>query len=249
MKPGFQHRFNNGDIVYWCHSNGWKLSVKYGMVDEQFSDAVVIDFLVPRERRLIDGIPIDQYENPTKYKHLPKGWSYDTRLYEVTYEPMPEEEKNYVFNVKSPVCIKEAYNRGYLVKDSTIFHGKVESEIANGGYRVVKKYPMWEHHIDHVSIRPDKVYDNYMDALYEKQEKEAEFKRQAALTDEEWSIEQIDKTISWWKHSTDSSDEEAQRYHDWFVNMKDVDRIETRYWGGEIQWKYEDKKRWNYIEL
>ena len=249
MKPGFQKRFEHGDIVYWCHSNGYDYSVKYGMVDEQFSDAIVIDLLVPRERRLINGIPIDKYENPTKYKKLPKGWSYETKLDEVTYEPMPDEERNFQINIKSPVSIKMAYDLGYLVKDSTIYHGNVESEITNNGYRVIKKYPMWKHHIDHVSIRPDRVYDNYMDALYEVQANKAEFLRQASLTDEEWSIEQIDKTIAQWKRATDSSDEEAKRYHDWLVNIKDVDKIETRLCGGEIQWKYEDKKRWNYIEL
>ena len=31
--------------------------------------------------------------------------------------------------------------------------------------------------------------------------------------------------------------------------MKNVEDIETRIYGGQIQWKYADKKRWNYIEL
>ena len=33
------------------------------MVDEQFSDAVVIDHLTARERRLVNGIPIDEFES------------------------------------------------------------------------------------------------------------------------------------------------------------------------------------------
>ena len=34
MRPGFEKRFKNGDIVYWCHSDGCgRYSVKYGMVD------------------------------------------------------------------------------------------------------------------------------------------------------------------------------------------------------------------------
>ena len=31
--------------------------------------------------------------------------------------------------------------------------------------------------------------------------------------------------------------------------MDNVENIETRVYQGQIQWKYEDKKRWNYIEL
>ena len=51
------------------------------MVDEQFSDAIVIDYLVLRERRLVNGIPIDEFESETKYKKLPKGWRYNTKLF------------------------------------------------------------------------------------------------------------------------------------------------------------------------
>lgn len=81
MKQGFEKRFKNGDIVYWCHSEGnGRYTVKYGMVDEQFSDAVVIDYLTARERRLVNGIPIDEFESETKYKKLPKGWTYDTSV-------------------------------------------------------------------------------------------------------------------------------------------------------------------------
>ena len=58
MKPGFEKRFNKGDIVYWCHREEYGYSVQYGLVDEQFSDAVIVDYIVPRERRIIDGIPI-----------------------------------------------------------------------------------------------------------------------------------------------------------------------------------------------
>ena len=54
MRSGFEKRFQNGDIVYWCHSDGCgKYSVKYGMVDEQFSDAVAIAYLVPRGRIIL----------------------------------------------------------------------------------------------------------------------------------------------------------------------------------------------------
>lgn len=31
--------------------------------------------------------------------------------------------------------------------------------------------------------------------------------------------------------------------------MDNVENIEIRVYQGQIQWKYEDKKRWNYIEL
>lgn len=250
MKQGFEKRFKNGDIVYWCHSEGnGRYTVKYGMVDEQFSDAVVIDHLTARERRLVNGIPIDEFESETKYKKLPKGWTYDTRLFEITHSDLTDEEISFLIDFKNPETIKQAYDLGYLVKDCTIFHGVIEAEITKEGYRIVKKYPMWKHHIDHVSIRPDKVYFTYEEAKDEVDKNVKEFERQLSLTDYEWSVEHICKNLDIFKAIHDLSERDIDAYREFILGMDNVENIETRVYQGQIQWKYEDKKRWNYIEL
>lgn len=251
MRKGFEKRFNTGDIVYWCHNKGCEYWVEYGMVDEQFSDAVIVDYLAPMERRLINGVPIDKFESETHYKKLPKGWTYNAKLFEVTLEDLTQEQRDFSikFSIKSPAYIKMAYDKGYLVKSSTIYHGIIESEITKDGYRIVKKYPMYHHHIDHTSVRPEKLYFTYEEAEKEVDENIAEFKRQANLSEYDWSVEQIDKTINRWKMYHDASDKEAEAYHNWLVNMENVEDIETRIFGGEIQWKYWKNKRWNNIEL
>lgn len=166
MKPGFEKRFNKENLVYWCHKKAHEYSVQYGLVDEQFSDAVIIDYIVPRERRIIDGIPLDEFKSEERYRKLPKGWSYDTKLFEVTHEVLDEEENEFLRNCKinDSKGIKEAYNKGYLVKKSKIFGGNIETEITNQGFRVVKKWLMFVPYITHVSIRPDKVYFTYEEA-------------------------------------------------------------------------------------
>ena len=249
MKKGFEKRFNTGDIVYWCHQKGHKYSVHYGMVDEQFSDAVVIDYLSARERRLVNGIPINEFKEESNYKKLPKGWTYNTKLFELTFEEPSQAEKDFVFDIKNPNCIKEAYDKGYLVKDSTIYHGYIEEEVTKEGYRIIKRYPMYEYHISSTSVRPDKVYFTYEEAEKEVNENVAELYRQANLSDYDWSVEQIDKTISQWKRFHDVADKEAEKYHNWFINMKNVEDIETRISGGCIQWKYWKNKKWNSVEL
>lgn len=249
MRKGFEKRFNSGDIVYWCHREGYKYSVHYGMVDEQFSDAVIIDYLEARERRVVNGIPMNKFESESRYKKLPKGWSYDTKLYEITYEDLTQAEKAFVFDIKNPMCIKEAYDKGYLVKSSTIYHGIIDSEITKDGYRIVRKYPIYQYHIDYVSIRPDKVYFTYEEAEKEVNDNVNEFNRQANLSDYDWSVEQIDKTINNWKNYHDASDKEAEDYRNWLIAMENVEDIETRISGGQIQWKYWKNKRWNNIEL
>ena len=189
MKPGFEKRFNKGDIVYWCHQKGHEYSVDYGMVDEQFSDAVCIDYLDLRERRRVDGVPIDEFKSEERYRKLPKGWSYNTKLFELTKDDLPDEEKNFLTNcITNPESIKEAYDKGYLVKKDDIFGGRIEAEITHQGFRIVKTYTMSEPHITHVSVRPDKVYFTYEEAKKEVDDNIAEFYRQAALSEYDWSV-------------------------------------------------------------
>lgn len=249
MKTGFEKRFNQGDIVYWCHRRGHEYSVQFGMVDEQFSDAVCIDYLNFRERRRVDGVPMQEFQSEQRYRKLPKGWSYDTELFKITYDDLTDEEKKFKFDITKPEIIKEAYDKGYLVKDSTLFHGHIESEITKDGFRIVKKYPSWEHHIDHTSVRPDKVYFTYEEAKKEMDSHVAEFHRQAELSDYDWSVEQIDKTLNIWKGISSSSEEEKNQYREWLLGMKNVKDIEVRIFGGNLQWKYWKNKKWNYIEL
>ena len=249
MRTGYELRFKEGDIVCWCHSDGnAKYSVHYGRVDTQFSDVVVVDYLAQRERRLIDGVPIEEFESEDKYRKLPKGWSYDTQLFEISYRDFPEYD-GVSISIKDPSAIKDAYERGMLVKDSTIFHGTIETDITKEGFRVIKKYPMWQHHIDHASILPTKLYLTYDEARKEVDANIAEFMRQAALSDYDWSVEKIDKTLGFWKYMSDATDNEVKTYRDWLLARDKVEDIEVRLFGGNIQWKYCKNKKWMNIEI
>lgn len=251
MREGFEKRFNSGDIAYWCHRDKNGLyCVNYGMVDEQFSDVVYIDYLEPRERRLVDGVPIEKFESEQRYRKLPKGWSCYTKLFDITYRELTEEEKEFKFPlvISDSEAIKLAYDKGFLVKSSAIFHGKIEVDITKEGFRVIKTYPMYEHHADYATIRPDKVYFTYEEAKNEVDQNIAELKRQAELSDYEWSLEQIDKTIGIFCRYHGYDDVIKQRYHDWFTQQKDVEDIETRCFGGNIEWRYWKNKRWRIVE-
>ena len=249
IRPGYEPRFNKGDIVYWCrHQGNANYSVAYGMVDEQFSDAVCIDYLELKERRLVDGVPLEDFESGDHFRKLPKGWSCNTRLFEITYREEPNFNGEYI-DITNPDCIKHAYDIGMLVKSDTIFHGNIEAEITKDGFRIRKTYPQWRHHITHTSVVPYKVYSTYDEAKKEVDENIAEFHRQAALSDYDWSVEQIDKTLNRWQKITDVSDIEKNKYRECLLAMKTVEDIETRIFDYHIQWKYWKNKRWNNIEL
>jgi hypothetical protein len=245
VKQGYEKRFNQGDIVYWCHQHGNDYSVKYGMVDEQFSDAVCVDYLSLKENRKVNGIPIDEFKSEERYRKLPKDWINNAQLFEITYDKI----EDCVGAISSPECIKLAYENGLLVKDSTKFHGVIEAEITSDGYRIVKKYPQWEYHVSSTSIKPNKVYFTYDEAQKEVDEIITEFHRQASLSDYEWSMEQINKTIDRYIYLCGETDVIRNKYKDWFKTMDNIEDIETRIYGMEIQWKYWKNKKWNDIEL
>jgi len=92
MRKGFENRFKSGDMVYWHRQKGNRHFVEYGIVDEQFSDVVCVDLLEFKERRLVNGIPINDFPNYTEFKKLPKDWSYKTKLYEITYITWTKEQ-------------------------------------------------------------------------------------------------------------------------------------------------------------
>lgn len=248
MRKGYEKRFNPGDIVYWCrHDKSGRYEIMHGMVDEQFSDAVCIDFLAPKERRRVNGIPIDEFKSEERYHKLPKNWTYDTELFELTWDECPELKDG--IDIRCPEQILAAYNAGIIVKDETLFHGKIEADITKEGYRIVKRYPMFPYHPTNTSVRPDRVYHRYEDAKVEQDAYREELLRQANLSDRDWSLEQIDKTIWQWRDLHNAPVEEVNRYHNWFAGMDRVEDIETRLSMGQIVWRYYDKKKWNFIEL
>ena len=92
---------------------------------------------------------------------------------------------------------------------------------------------------------------NFHEILQKKEvdENVAEFYRQANLSEYDWSLEQICKTIDRYINIIDGNEDVGKSYQNWFKEMENVEDIETRIYDGEIQWKYEDNKKWRNIDL
>lgn len=242
--------FEPDTIVYWCHNNGGgRYDVCYGIVREQWFEKVMVDFLAPRERRRINGVPVKEFEGDKERKKLPKGWGCNTKLYEITYDELSSEEKEFCLDICNPDSIKEAYSKGYLVKKSEIYQGGFNDDITKDGYKVVKTWLGVKYAPDDVTIEPYRLYFNYEDAKKEVDDNIAEFERQANLSDYDWSVEQIDKTLARWVYVRCKTMDEVERYRDYLLSQKDVENIVIRDWCGDIQWKYDHNRKWNNIDL
>ena len=252
--------YNEGDIVYWCKRRGHHFSVAWGRVDQQIGDVVYIDYLTTIEEREIDGIPLEEYKVSDKYKKLPKGWNYNTELFDITFRdmltPIDEElkEKGIDFSrqnimVRHPESLQKAYEYGYLVKQSEVFQGEIDTEITKQGYRIVLKYSPNKRYETYTTIYSYQLYDNYEGAEREVDENIEELYRQSELTDEEWSKEQIQDVINRWAYLYDISDVEKKAHEDWIFGLHRIKDVEVRLSGGGLEWKYWKNKRWATIQL
>lgn len=245
---GIEYRFQPGDVAYWHRQTGNNHYVGYGIVDEHYSDAVCVDLLETKECRYIDGVPLNDVPSVGKWHKLPKGWTYNTQLYELEWRSDPMFA-TFVFNIKDPENVKEAFKRGYLIRAIDKFQGNIETEITKEGWRLVKRYDPHKIIITSTSIRPYQCYTTFEEAQKEVDDYKAELQRQANLTDYEWSVELIDKELNRWQKLYGVPEDEKQKCRKWLLGMDNVEDLEVRLSMGGIQWKYDRNKKWRNIEL
>ena len=237
--------FEHGEVVYWCENLGnGKYQVNYGIVDQEYYDRVAVDLLSVPETRRINGIPFDEFKDD-RYHKLPKGWTYNTKLFEETNDPLPEGLKE--LKIQNPVDIKKAYENGWLVKKSTINPGYMSAEITKEGYRIKVDYGLRGELLDRrtcVGVYRDKLYRDYESAEREMETELAEFQRQAALSDDEWSKEQIEKSLTKYRMAFGVSEEIIDKCRDYLFNLTNIFDVVTRVTTKGLEWKYDRNRKW-----
>lgn len=249
-----------GSVAYFLTPDKTgKKSIKFGVVEGHYSSEICLQLYDFCERRLIDGVPVEMIEFPTKWQKLPKGWSYDTKLFQLGFRDLPSYDTELLqlgfralpgytrtILINNPIEILQAIKDGILVKVQDIDYWHFESVIdKNKGWRIERKPPYYgEIHPSYASIRRDEVYATYEQAKSALDAEEAELKRQAALSDYDWSVEQIDRVLNRWAKLNGVSDEEKQKCRDRILSLDKVEDVEVRLTSDGIQWKYQNNKRW-----
>jgi len=245
-------KFQPGDVVYWVgrrRHSPYEYYVDYGIVDEEFSDAVCVDRLHIRDNRYINDVPYKEFPSVTKWQKLPKGWTYNTELFAMEWRNNDWAVLN-TLRIDNPKDIKKALELGILVYlkdyDQTVPHSEVSNKF---GWRIRKEDDNSTYVYPHGTLQKDKAFKTYAEAQAVIDAQEAEWKRQSELTDEEWSIEQIDHDLQRWAKIYSKSPEEMQRVRDFLLGMDKIEDIETRVFGEDFQWKYWKNKKWRTVVL
>lgn len=245
-------KFQPGDVVYWverCRHLPYEYYVDYGIVDEEFSDAVCVDRLHIRDNRYINDIPYKEFPSVTKWQKLPKGWTYNTELFAMEWRNNDWAVLN-ILRIDNSEDIKTALEKGILIYlkdyDQTVPHSEVDKKL---GWRIRKEHDDSVYKYPFISLQKDNAFKTYAEAKAVIDAQEAEWKRQSELTDKEWSIEQIDHDLQRWAKIYSKSPEEVQRVRDFLLGMDKIEDIETRVFDEDFQWKYWKNKKWRTVVL
>ena len=255
--------FPIGSFVYWLSNypvNNASICLCgrnylcFGEVVEHYGGQTTIQLYDYRDRRVINGVPANEFETPTRWQKLPKGWTYNTELMHLTYE-LPSESET-VFSVMSTnsffneEVLKQAIHNGFLVKMQENDYGEFEVEIdKHKGWRIIRQYRNRKYHAPYLTVPFNKLCKTPKEVDTQATEITKELMRQAALSDVEWSIEQIDDTLNRWAYLYSIPDDTKQKYRDYILQFDNIEDVEIRLYCGNIEWKHWKKKKWQTIKI
>lgn len=247
--------FPIGSVVYFVKIDEFgNQTVQFGIVEENFPGTICLDLYTVNKMRKINGVLEKDLITPTKWQKLPKGWSYDTRLIKVENADIftkEQKEEFKQFRMDNPNDILKAIKDGILVKYSELDQSYYDTEIdSKQGWRIIRRYDKyydWTYGYSSIDWR--KAHHTYAGAQKEIDDYYAELKRQANLSDLEWSIEQIDYVLDNWEKGYHIEESLKQKYRDWIMQRDRLEDIEIRACMRKLQWKYCDRKKWHEIEI
>jgi hypothetical protein len=251
MRKGYEKRFNKNDIVYFLKPRQRYERIQYGIVDEQFSDAVCIDLLSWRECKTINGIRWDEWEPDYRPKKLLKGWTYNTRLWSFghTEDVLEITDAFKRFNIADKELIhKHIFETGFIVKRTMEHYAIPNTVIEKGTWYLKKSFPMYDPCPTSISLPPCEAYNEYEEAQKALDEYDKERERIANLSDKDWSIEQIKKTIETWSGMYRVEPDDILKATNFLLSLKNIEDVEVRIFSG-LQWKYWKNKKWNSVDI
>lgn len=242
-----QNKPQPNDIVYYIIGPHFQRTIITCIVSDIIHSQLYIDKLIPKDTRLVNGTPINDFQQ-TQWQPLPKHWTYNTPLYNLTYEPI--DAPSIPLNDKA--AIKKALSDGTLIKAVDKLHCIPDVEFDNNRqYRIVLKYDHTTAWHDYTIIvhDPNRLFLSYEAAQLVLKREAIELDRQARLTDEEWSIEQIDHTLNHWAKLYGVPSKEKEAYRDYILALPNIEDVAVRLYCGHLEWKYDSRRRPGWTEI
>lgn len=240
-------QFEIGQLVYFTNNVG--SSLDWGIIEEVYSDGYAIALYEQVDCRTIEGTPVAKYDFHQKPKKLPKNWSWDYDLVKLAWDY--HKFDGFKFSYDDPNSLKKGIEIGALVRpDSQDKTGYPDAVVTKDGYQIVWKHDLYsssperKRRVNYAVVNWRYIYSTYNEAKSIIDAYNAELKRQASLSDYDWSLEQIDKTL----YRAYFLDKEGKaKIRQWLIGNTKVENVDIRSVGGYVEWKYEYNKQWKAI--
>ena len=250
-----------GRCVFFIRKSQNCYFVDFGLVYAHYHDGIAIQRVEFPDRRMVksvftpEPVPFKEFPHRTDYAKLPKGWSWNTPLFEIVFREPTEAEKSFSLNLYDPDApsrIAEAYQQGILVNVRDNESAKIKSVIEKQGYYLAKEhydYIGGNYSPDTVMLSPAQVFTTYESALENCKKYEEELTEQADMTDLEWAEKTIREDVERWAGLYHIQDGDRQRVLDFLLGHKDLENLETKLDRGHLVWRIYGKTRWNAIPV
>ena len=237
MENKGKQEIKENQICYFIDNNRWSTLVSYGVFVGRniISGNYHISRLKPWETRIINGVPFDKFKSETKFKKLPKDYTYQKDLWEESID----DKKVKLFNANAknknaakPEDLQWLYDNGFLVKKKNV-EPVIEDEIDHGFYRVIKKYPAWTQvYGSHNDVYVTEIFATYEEATKRLNELKEISHRESVF------ISWLDfyETLDWLmdKYEADYGGKNLEKIRQKILSRPHLNDTIFRYYKGEI---------------
>lgn len=274
--------FEAGDIVYFINydrkvpkiSRHYRVDIGIVYDDWFWTNEVKVSSLVPKEDRLVNGVPWNEFKTPTKIMSLVQN---DRKLspYEIYNKYVHiTHEKTSVFYKDIDISNRDEIAKYVLSKDLVPLAEIDNSHISlicedNGkGYYLIREYD--EHFNPYIYVpkycnqfvweNSDKLYYSNIFSIgfdYNKirvfcydlnKLQELHKEKIDNMTELDFVIEEIDDVCGKYNKIYCDDIYYTQAVKQWLLEKKNADKLCVRLYCGDIQWKYEQNSKWQKVD-
>lgn len=225
----------NGEICYFVNDWPLKPHITFGLYNFKSTCTHSVQKLRTPEVRLINGIPFDEFESETEFKKLPKGWTYNTPLWEESIDQAKYEKCKALFGsvkITDRLAIQKLYDAGLLVK-APVVDLFIEAEFDHERYRIVKKAHDWPIcYGESNTYHPDEVFESYEKASMYLNKLKAKRYQDGVYCDLLDAFENIDWVLE--KYEIDHGGREVEVIRQKLLSSPRIWEYALRYYNGQI---------------
>lgn len=241
-------QFEIGQLVYFTNNIGSEMD--WDIIEDVYCDGYAITLYEQVDCRTVEGTPVADYDFHQNPRKLPKDWSWDYDLVKLAWDY--HKFDGFKFSHKDPNSLKKGIEIGAFVRpDSQDKAGYPEAEVTKSGYTIVWKHgfysssPNRKRRPNYAVVNWRYIYPTFEDANNVVKAYNAELKRQVSLSDYDWPLEQIDKTLD---RAVFLNKEDKAKIRHWLIDNANIEDVCVRIVNGRMEWKYERNIKWRTLD-